>query len=398
MMLAEQALFGRAQLVGATVINQEEEAELCRRLRAHGVPLFDDYQSMLTALVGRIDLVLLPTAIHWHTPMVLAALEAGLHVMVEKPVAATLQDIDRMRAAQSLSKRLLAVGFQDLYVPTTHHIKQRLLDGEIGALRRITVTVHWPRAESYYKRNNWAGRLTSDDAWVLDSPTNNAGAHFLMLALFWAGSEAGSAAEATTIQAELYRTQLIESFDTVNARIGTESGVQIDFYATHCGEANRSPEITLTGDRGRITWCYESEYTVDRADAPTEVHALPDPLVTKLHVLENVIGCLRGESQFVVGPDLAREHTRVVNALHEFFPIREIDAPWRLTAGEPGSGFVRLVDIDKAIDEAIVHGRMLSETNLPWAVPAPVVALDNYQCFSGSYTDVRRAAGIRASR
>ena len=53
--------------------------------------------------------------------------------------------------------------------------------------RRITVRAQWPRGASYYARNNWAGRLRVGSAWVLDSPVNNAFAHFLMLALFWAG-------------------------------------------------------------------------------------------------------------------------------------------------------------------------------------------------------------------
>jgi predicted dehydrogenase len=392
MMLAEQALFGRAKLVAATVINQSQEVEICRRLRAHGVPLFSDYREMLAKLAGQADLVLLPTAIHWHTPMVQAALAAGLHVLVEKPAAATLQEVDRMAGMQQQTGRLVAVGFQDLYVPQTHAIKSRLLAGEIGALRRIAVTVHWPRPCGYYSRNDWAGRLQVGGAWVLDSPINNACAHFLMLALFWAGTAPAEAAQVAAVQAELYRAHSIESFDTVNLRLITATGVQIDFYATHCGTEDRTPEIVLTGNRGEIRWSSERQYTVARPGGMGETHSLTDHLMTKLHVMENVIGRLRGEASFVVDLKLAREHTRVVDAVHEYFPIHQVGEPAVTRVVDSEATFIRLAGIDEAMRRAAAAGLMLGETGVSWAKPAAPVSMHNYANFSGTHSSLSAAA------
>ena len=72
--------------------------------------------------------------------------------------------VKRGRAAQAKTGRLLAVGFQELYVPAAHDIKARVLRGDIGTLRRVTVRAQWPRDDAYYARNNWAGRLRVNGA------------------------------------------------------------------------------------------------------------------------------------------------------------------------------------------------------------------------------------------
>ena len=114
LMAMEQMLLGRLQLVGATVINGKEQSAICRRLERKGVPVFASFEEMMAALAGKIDLLLLPTGIQWHAPMTLAGLQAGAHVLVEKPVAATLHELDAIIAARAAADRIVAVGFQDL--------------------------------------------------------------------------------------------------------------------------------------------------------------------------------------------------------------------------------------------------------------------------------------------
>lgn len=383
LMAMEQALVGRLHLVGATVINQPEEAVICARLRRQGVPVFGCFDDMLAALAGRVDLVLLPTGIQWHAPMTIAALAAGAHVLVEKPIAATLQDVDRIIAAQTAAKRLVVVGFQDLYVPAAHDIKRRVLAGELGQLRRVIVRAQWPRPESYFTRNTWAGRLRADGAWVLDSPVNNAFAHFLMLALFWTGAQPETAAEIVHLEAELYRAHAIESFDTVSLRARTVGGVEILFYGSHAGREEQPPAVTITGDRGELTWLYEKEYTVARAGASPEKFAVPSQLDTRLSVLESLVARLRGEPAFIVGPELARTHTRVMNALHEFFPIHAIGPDHIEVTREGDKSFRRIRDFDASLAGAASRHALFSETGAPWALASPAQSLVGFESFSG---------------
>ncbi|MSU66635.1 MAG: Gfo/Idh/MocA family oxidoreductase [Opitutus sp.] len=386
LMAMEQSLLGRVQLVGAVVINEPEAATLCARLRRHGVKIFASYDEMMSALAGRVDLVLLPTGIQWHAPMAIAALHAGAHVLVEKPAAATLQEVDAMAAAQAKTGRLLAVGFQELYVPAAHDIKARVLRGEIGALRRVTIRAQWPRGDAYYARNNWAGCLRVNGAWVLDSPANNAFAHFLLLALFWAGDTPATAAPVSTLEAELYRSRPIESFDTLSLRARTAGGTEILFYGSHSGVEDRPPEILLAGDGGEIRWTYERDYAVTRRGRAPEVFPVPDQLETRLRVLEVVVARLRGENEFIVEPSLARSHTHLVNALHEFFPLVDV-APGHRDAGETGKGDAHLIrGLDETIAAAAKQGALFSEVGAKWARPNPAHSLKDYQAFGGCWT------------
>jgi predicted dehydrogenase len=374
LMLAEQALLGRVRLVAATVINRDIEAGLCARLRAHGVALYPDHETMLAALAGRIDLVLIPTGIHHHASMALAALRAGAHVLVEKPLAATLAEAAAIIAAAHAADRLVAVGFQDLCPPFVRELKQRLLDGELGTLRRLVVSAHWPRPVAYFSRNPWAGRLrlgSHNEHWVLDSLVNNACAHFLMLALYWAGPAIDEAAEPAAIEGLLLRTHAIETFDTASVVLRTPDGPAIEFHGTHCGALDLPPEVRVYGDRGELTWTYERTCTFQRHGHAPLVQPVPDQLATRLLVLENLLELLAGRHAFIVTPQLARAHTRVVNALHAGLPIHSLPGiARREIAGE----FHVVPGLDEALARAAHAGRPLSADILPGCPATPDTA------------------------
>jgi predicted dehydrogenase len=385
LMAMEQALLGRLKLVGATVINPLEQAGVCRRLARHGVPLFNSCEEMLGALKGQIDLLMVPTAIHWHAPMTIAALRAGLHVLLEKPVAGTVQEVDAIIAAQAEASRIVAVGFQDLYVPATLDIKRRVLDGDIGTLQRVVVRGQWPRSSAYYGRNEWAGRLRVGEAWVLDSPVSNAFAHFLMMALFWSAETLHGVAEVAEVSAELYRAAPIESFDTACMRARTTRGIEILFYGSHAGAEEFPPEVQLVGDKGSIAWTYETFYTVTRDRRPVEVLPVPNQLDTRLSVLDTVMDRLEGKAGFIVDPALGREHTRLMNALHDFFPINTV-APTNVSRLKSRTGvFSRIRDLDQTLAAAAEQNLLFSETRAAWTVPAgPARTMKNYRQFQGA--------------
>jgi predicted dehydrogenase len=385
LMAMDQMLLGRLRLVGATIINPEIEVFICQRLRTLGVPIFPSFEEMIAALQGQIDLCLIPTGIHYHAPMTLAALRAGANVLVEKPLAATLQDVDAIRAEEARTGRWVAVGFQDLYAAETHVIKQRVLRGDIGRLQRITVRGQWPRGRSYYKRNNWAGRLRMDDAWILDSPVNNALAHYLSIALFWAGESHSETATLVTVQAGLYRAQQIESFDTVSLRLTTRTGTQIDFHGTHSGERNGPPEIILQGTEGKLHWVYDRDYSITGVNGKPERHRLQEFLGARMLVGEHVVRKFAEPEVFVCTTLIARAHTQVINLVHEKFQIHDIPASEMETVAEAGDFFTRVRGLDAAIDSAVAGGTLLGGSSAPWAVASAPCTVSNYETFGGCW-------------
>ena len=88
------------------------------------------------ALIGRddIDVVIVATTNESLTPVAVAALDAGKHVLVEKPAARSLEELGRLEAAAARSKRLVRIGFNHRYHPALMKAREIVDEGHIGPL------------------------------------------------------------------------------------------------------------------------------------------------------------------------------------------------------------------------------------------------------------------------
>lgn len=353
------------RIVAATVINQEAEPTKCKALREAGCHLYDDYGQMLEKESGRLELCFVPTGIAWHGPITMAALQAGCHVLVEKPAAATVREIDEMILERDRAGRQVAVGFHHLYHEDYQAVKRLVLEGEIGQLREIRVRAAWPRPSGYYRRNNWAGRLRADGRWVLDSPANNAFAHFLLAALHLAGPTMHETAAPLRLEAELYRTQEIETFDTIAARVFTDIGVEIVFAVTHCSAEKEDPVIDLLGEYGNLRWEVESALTLrPSSHATRHIELQPN---AKTVIFRRVLEQIRGLAPEWCRLEDARKHTLVIDALHRAIPIHDIPPEHRSTL-EGSTGIQHFIPgINELLTRVSREGLLFSELGAPWA-------------------------------
>ncbi|MBN2264948.1 MAG: Gfo/Idh/MocA family oxidoreductase, partial [Candidatus Aminicenantes bacterium] len=211
-------------------------------MRALGVPCFyglgDFYRNR------KADLAVLSSPIPAHMRQTTLALARGSHVLCEKPAAGTIQEVRQAIAAERASDRWVAVGYQWSFSPAVQSLKADILSGLFGAAKRFKCLYLWPRDEGYYTRNDWAGKKRdADGAWVLDSPVQNAMAHDLHNMFYVLGRETGSSARPAEVEAELYRANAIENFDTAAVRARTEEGVEILFIVSHASEEDRGPVV-----------------------------------------------------------------------------------------------------------------------------------------------------------
>jgi 1,5-anhydro-D-fructose reductase (1,5-anhydro-D-mannitol-forming) len=118
-----------ARLAG---VLSSERAKAAALAAAHDVPLATDDLGEL--LAGEIDAVWIATPTHLHHPMAVAALEAGKHVLLEKPLALRSQDAWELVEAAAKADRLLATGYQARYVAGHIEMRRLIASGEIGAV------------------------------------------------------------------------------------------------------------------------------------------------------------------------------------------------------------------------------------------------------------------------
>lgn len=302
---------GEIRITAATIINPQEEAATIAELQAQGTEIFTDYSEMCHQHAGRIDLCLIPTGIHWHARMTIAALESGANVLVEKPLAASLAEVEEIRRTEKRTGRFVAVGFQDFYEPGTTWLKDELDRKVIGDIASVRFLGLWPRPRGYFTRNNWAGRLQVDGVAVMDSPLNNAFAHFVMLSLFFIGDDT-----LTLEEAELLRAHSIESFDTAVVRSRTAHGVKLWFGASHACHETVEPEIVITGSRGQACWRYESEAWWRTADGATHRRPLLDITGARRAMFSAALQRLRDPAARICTSELAGRHTALIESIH----------------------------------------------------------------------------------
>jgi len=372
-LLREAEDAGLVKLSAAVVINREEEAAVVEELGLRGVRVHPTFDAFIASEPGRLELCFLPTGIRWHAPMTMAALCAGMNVLVEKPLAGSLEEANAILETERKSGKFVAVGFQDMYVETTRWLKMRLVDGAIGEVKSIRFVGIWPRSNAYYSRNQWAGRVSSDGIQVLDSPFNNALAHFVHLSLFLGGDELDSTAHVVLTDAELLRAHQIESFDTGVIRAESASGVKFWFGASHASSEQREPEIHIEGTRGRAVWLFDDRCTITRQGGGSEQRPVPTAEEARREMTRSVIRRLADPTVFISTAASAREHTALMEAVHRSSRIDVVDASRvdrvRPAGAAPGEFIPSIRGLPAALARALKSGSLLREAELSVGQP-----------------------------
>lgn len=209
-----------------------ERSPFYAALQEKNIPIYPDLETFYQH--DHADLVILAAPIHLHAPLSSLALGHGSHVLCEKPLGASLEDVEQMQAAERASGRILAIGYQWSFSDPILALKRDILAGRFGRPLHFKSLLLWSRSRAYYQRNAWAGRIRSaDGAWVLDSPVHNATAHYLHNMLFLLGSKLETSVTPTALYTELYRANPIENYDSAALRVSTEPGVDLLFLTAH---------------------------------------------------------------------------------------------------------------------------------------------------------------------
>lgn len=337
---------GTIELVAAVVRNREKAAEAMPMLERIGCRIFPDEDSLYAAMANELDLVCIPTGINFHCPMTVKALRNRVNVLVEKPAAGSVADVQAMiEAEKNAPGKFVAVAFQHPYSQEIQEIKRRILSGKYGKLKRIAVKGVWPRDDSYYYRNAWVGKCRNEkgDA-IFDSPINNAFAHYLNIALFVSGEEFGKTAKMTDVKAELYRVRPeLETFDTCAVAVETEPGVHIQCLFSHASDRTVSPVVRFECEKASFFWSHTDEkgfWKVVGADGvEQEYHPFE---ARRIEVFEYAARHVHDDKSFIYTLENALEQTRCIELMHNKCKIMPVKKS-AYTVGEKGQHILKNV-------------------------------------------------------
>ena len=152
---------GELAAVGSTSPHKLEE------YKEKDVQIFGSGEEMIAS--GAIDALLIATPHYQHTSLGVAALEAGLHIMVEKPISAHKADAERLiAAAAARPDQVFGAMFQLRVEPRYQKIRELVQGGELGDLVRVLwIMTDWFRSEAYFQSGGWRATWKGEGGGVL---------------------------------------------------------------------------------------------------------------------------------------------------------------------------------------------------------------------------------------
>jgi UDP-N-acetyl-2-amino-2-deoxyglucuronate dehydrogenase len=206
---------------------------------------FQDYGDLIEAAVQGhwpVDLIVLATPSGLHASQVIAAAEAGLHVITEKPLATRWCDgVAMVKACQQMGVHLFVVK-QNRLNSTLQLVRRQLQAGRFGRLAMVVVNVFWQRPQSYYDQEAWRGTWEQDGGALM-----NQASHYVDLLDWLVGPVASMSASIATLG------RCIEVEDTAalqirwcNGALGTMAVTMLTY------PKNLEGSITLLGDSGSV--------------------------------------------------------------------------------------------------------------------------------------------------
>lgn len=211
-----------------------------RVARQANVPHFSDNQKMFES--GLIDAVIIATPHYWHPPLVIRAARAGLHVMCEKPLAATVGPARAMIRECKKRRRALGVMLHHRSRAIMIKMKQMVASGRIGEVFRAQlICSDWFRTQGYYDSNAWRGTWDGEGGGVMI----NQAPHHLDLYQWIAGMPRRVMGILST------RAHRIEVEDTANFLLEYDKGKVGYIYATTAEEPGYD-QFMVCGDKGTL--------------------------------------------------------------------------------------------------------------------------------------------------
>lgn len=263
--------------------------------------------SSLDALLqdDTIDIVSVCTPNYTHAEIVIACLQAGRHVLVEKPMAIKKVDCENMIHMSLKSGKSLFVVKQNRFNPPVQAVKNLLDHKKLGRILTIAVQCYWNRSESYYRSSDWKGIKELDGGTLFTQFS-----HFIDVVYYLLG-------DMRILHAQLANVNhqgLIEFEDTgiVSFQLTEHHAPGVLHYTTAAFDHNMEGSITIFAERGTIkiggkylnTIEYQATDGFDITDIPESSSAnlygdYEGSMSNHDKVIDNVIKSLQGKTEIM---------------------------------------------------------------------------------------------------
>jgi predicted dehydrogenase len=306
----------RAELIAVCDVKPKNEI---------GIDGFDvNYYNSIEALLEKeqeVEVVNIATPNGFHAPQALLCLNAEKHIVLEKPMALSKADAEKVIfKALNADKQVFTV-MQNRYSPPSKWIKGVIEDGVLGEVFMVQLNCYWNRDNRYYKADSWHGDKKLDGGTLFTQFS-----HFIDI-LYWLF---GDIADIKARFADFTHQDSTDFEDSGFVSFNfTDGGMGSINYSTAIANQNLESSMTIIAEKGsvkiggqymdKVEVCNVENYTMPKL-APTnpgnDYGAYKGSAANHNYIIENVIEVLNNENTITTN---ALEGLKVVDIIERIY-------------------------------------------------------------------------------
>jgi len=286
------------------------------------IPYYSSIEELLAHTDADVINICTPNGLH--AQMGLQVLASHKHVVLEKPLALTRRDAEKVIfKALQMSRQVFAV-MQNRYSPPAKWLKQMISEQRLGRIFMVQLNCYWNRDERYYKPGGWHGTANLDGGVLFTQFS-----HFIDI-MYWLFGDIenikGNFGNFVHHQSTPFEDAGTVIFDFVNGGMGTIN------YSTAVWDKNMESSITIIGEKGsvkvagqymdKVAYCHVKDYVpepLEEALPANDYGGYKGSASNHGAVIENVVKTLKGEMHVATN---ALEGMKVVDIIERIYSVR----------------------------------------------------------------------------
>jgi UDP-N-acetyl-2-amino-2-deoxyglucuronate dehydrogenase len=284
---------------------------------------FDSVDAFFASdICAEVDVVNIASPNGYHAVHAMASLNAGKHVVIEKPMALTKQDAEKVIfKALQVGKQVFCV-MQNRYSPPSEWIKEVIKQKVLGNIYMVQLNCYWNRDDRYYKKDSWHGKLDLDGGTLFTQFS-----HFIDL-MYWLFGDVSDVRSRFANFNHKGLTELPEDSGIINFEF-VDGGIGCMNFSTSIWNQNLESSMTIIAEHGsvkiggqymdKVEVCNIKDYTLPEL-APTnpgnDYGAYKGSAANHHYVIENVVEVLQGKNTITTN---ALEGLKVVDIIEKMY-------------------------------------------------------------------------------
>lgn len=293
-------------------------------LDGYDVPFFSTIEEMLAAGID-MDVVCICTPNGLHASQSILALQAGKHVVCEKPMGLHKAECEQVIfKSLQVGKHVFCV-MQNRYSPPSKWIKEVVESSKLGDIFMVQVNCYWNRDERYYKPGNWKGSKSLDGGTLFTQFS-----HFIDI-MYWLFGDISDINARFNDFTHKGITEFEDSgfinFNFVNGGMGSIN------YSTAVWDKNLESSITIIGSKGsvklggqymnEVEYCHIDGYEMpelEETNPPNDYGPYKGSAANHHFVIQNVVDTLQGKTTATTN---ALEGLKVVEIIERIYSLNK---------------------------------------------------------------------------